>query len=86
MSIQKKVVIFIIGFIVVGFLISFGFPKEKAMNENAEIRIGAGDDLSGVLMKETVELLSETYEITGKLIVSGLLKQSCSVGTECERN
>lgn len=67
MSIQKKVVIFIIGFIVVGFLISFGFPKEKEMNENAEIRIGAGDDLSGVLMKETVELLSETYEIKDSL-------------------
>ena len=67
MSIQKKVVIFIIGFIVVGFLISFGFPKEKAMNENAEIRIGAGDDLSGVLMKETVVLLSETYEIKDSL-------------------
>ena len=37
------------------------------MNENAEIRIGAGDDLSGVLMKETVELLSETYEIKDSL-------------------
>lgn len=67
MSIQKKVIIFIIGFIVVGFLIDFGFPKEKAMNQEAEIRIGAGDDLSGVLMKETVELLSETYEIKDSL-------------------
>ena len=63
MSIQKKVIIFI----VVGFLINFGFPKEKVMNKDAEIRIGAGDDLSGVLMKETVALLSETYEIKDSL-------------------
>ena len=67
MSIQKKVIIFIISFIVVGFLINFGFPKEKVMNKDAEIRIGAGDDLSGVLMKESVALLSETYEIKDSL-------------------
>lgn len=67
MSIQKKVIIFVIGFIVVGFMINFGFPKEKVMNKDAEIRIGAGDDLSGVLMKETVELLSETYEVKSTL-------------------
>lgn len=52
-----------IGFVVIGFLIEFGFPKEKEMNQEAEIRIGAGDDLSGVLMQETVDLLSDTYEI-----------------------
>lgn len=67
MSIQKKIFLFIIGFIIVGFLIDFGFPEEKAMNQKAEIRIGAGDDLSGVLMQETVELLSETYEIKDSL-------------------
>lgn len=63
MSTQKKIIIFMIGFVVIGFLIEFGFPKEKEMNQEAEIRIGAGDDLSGVLMQETVDLLSDTYEI-----------------------
>ena len=67
MSIGKKIAVFIIGFVTVGLLISVVFPKEREKNDNALIRIGAGDDVSGILMKETIEELSGQYQIEESL-------------------
>lgn len=50
-------------FVVVGLLISVVFPKEEKRNADALIRIGAGDDVSGILMEETVDELSQSYTI-----------------------
>ena len=43
------------------------FPKEREKNPEAQIRIGAGDDVSGILMEETVENLGEEYAIYKEL-------------------
>lgn len=39
------------------------FPKEAEKNKDAVIRIGAGDDVSGILMKEIVDQFGEKYEV-----------------------
>lgn len=67
MSIERKIFIFILGFLIVGLGITVIFPKERVKNEQAVIRIGAGDDISGILMEETAAYLSETYKIEESL-------------------
>lgn len=67
MSIGKRIAIFIIGFVSVGLLISVAFPKEREKNDDALIRVGAGDDVSGILMEETVKDLSGQYMIEESL-------------------
>ncbi len=54
-------------FVVAGLLISVVFPKEEKRNADALIRIGAGDDVSGILMEETVDELSQSYTIKESL-------------------
>lgn len=54
-------------FVLAGLLISVAFPKEEKRNVDALIRIGSGDDISGVLMEETVDELSDTYTIKESL-------------------
>ena len=58
MNSDKKIVVFLAGFILVGVMVTVFFPKEREKNGDAVIRIGAGDDISGVLMNETVDELS----------------------------
>lgn len=59
----RKITIFIIGFVSIGVLISVLFPSEREKNPEAEIRIGAGDDVSGILMEETTENLGGDYTV-----------------------
>lgn len=54
-------------FVAAGLLISVVFPKEEKRNADALIRIGAGDDVSGILMEETVDELSQSYTIKESL-------------------
>ena len=63
MNSDKKIVVFLAGFILVGVMVTVFFPKEREKNVDAVIRIGAGDDISGVLMNETVDELSGKYTI-----------------------
>lgn len=63
MSSNRKIGIFIIGFITVGLLTSIFFPKEEKRNADALIRVGAGDDISGILMEEMVSELSNEYTV-----------------------
>lgn len=64
MTSNRKIVIFIVGFILTGIIISLAFPKETKKNPNAMIRVGAGDDMSGILMEETVKELNGKYTIS----------------------
>ena len=67
MSITKKIGIFMVTFVLAGLLISVVFPKEEKRNADALIRIGSGDDISGILMEETVDELSGSYIIRENL-------------------
>ncbi len=58
MEINRKIVIFIAGLVLAGTLIAIFFPRESRRNADAPLRIGAGADISGILMEETVEELS----------------------------
>ena len=63
MNSDKKIAVFLAGFILVGVMVTVFFPKEREKNGDAVSRIGAGDDISGVLMNETVDELSGKYTI-----------------------
>ena len=63
MRIDKKILLFFTGFIIAGILVAVFFPKEEKRNAEAIIRVGAGDDMSGILMEETVAHLDEKYTI-----------------------
>ena len=55
------------GFLLAGILVTVGFPREESKNKDAVLRIGAGDDISGLLMQETSEELSGKYTISDTL-------------------
>ncbi|MDD6440783.1 MAG: hypothetical protein PUG71_01430 [bacterium] len=67
MKMDRKITIFIVGFILTGMLVSIFFPKEEKRNDDALIRVGAGADVSGILMEETVSELSDTYTVKESL-------------------
>lgn len=67
LEIEKKIILFIIGFVMICIFITVVFPKERKRNSEALIRMGAGDDMSGILMKEIEENLSGKYEIAESL-------------------
>lgn len=64
---DKKIAIFILGLILTGLGVSLFFPKEEKRNAEASIRIGAGNDISGILMEETVGNLSDIYAVSENL-------------------
>ena len=64
MRIEKKIILFFIGFVLVGTLIAVYFPKEEKRNSEAVIRIGAGDDMSGILMEEVVAQMDGEYMVS----------------------
>ena len=64
MRIEKKIILFFIGFVLVGILIAVYFPKEEKRNSDAVIRIGAGDDMSGILMEEVVAQVDGEYMVS----------------------
>ena len=64
MRIEKKIILFFIGFVLVGTLIAVYFPKEEKRNSEAVIRIGAGDDMSGILMEEVVTQMNGKYKVS----------------------
>lgn len=59
----KKTAVFIVGFVLVGLMVAVLFPKEAVKNKDAVIRIGAGDDVSGILMQEIVDQFGEKYKV-----------------------
>lgn len=75
MRIDKKILLFFAGFIIACILVAVYFPKEEKKNSDALIRIGAGDDMSGILMNETVDQLDGKYSI--KNMVESSSFQDC---------
>ena len=46
MRISRKIITFLVGFVFIGLLVSVVFPEEREKNPEAQIRIGAGDDVA----------------------------------------
>lgn len=63
MDTGKKALITFALLIVTGFVVSVTFPREVRYNKHAQIRIGAGDDITGILMNETASGLTGKYQI-----------------------
>lgn len=64
---DRKIAIFIAAILFIGLSVTIFFPQEKSRNAEATVRIGAGDDVSGILMNETVKDLSKTYTVSESL-------------------
>lgn len=47
----------------IGLGVTLLFPKEAEKNKDAVIRIGAGDDASGILMREIIAQFGEEYKV-----------------------
>lgn len=67
MRTDRKIGIFIAGFVLAGMFAAVLFPREETKNRDAVLRIGAGDDISGVLMEETVRGLEGEYTVSQNL-------------------
>lgn len=67
MRIDRKIGIFIAGFVLAGVIAAFLFPKEEAKSRDAVLRVGAGDDVSGILMEESVRGLEGNYTVSKDL-------------------
>lgn len=59
-------VIGIIGgvFILAGIGAALFLPTEKKWNKNADIRVGSGADISGVIMEETLQEINKKYKVS----------------------
>ncbi len=77
MRIHKIIAIVMGLFVAVGIGGSILLPKEQRKNKEAEIKIGAGDDISGVLMNETVKNLQGKYTVSESL-ESACFQDCCS--------
>ena len=64
MRIDRKIGIFIAGFVLAGMLAAVLFPREEKRNRDAVLRIGAGDEVSGILMEETVRGMNGKYTVS----------------------
>ena len=60
----RKIAVFIAGLILVGTLVAVFFQKEERRNKDAPLRVGAGADISGVLMEAAVEEFGRVCEVT----------------------
>jgi len=79
MRIHKITAVVLGLFVAVLTAASVFLPKEREYNRNAEIKIGAGDDISGLLMEETVNRLNQKYKISTTLESSSF--QDCCSNT-----
>ena len=64
MRIDRKIGIFIAGFVLAGMLAAVLVPRGEKRNRDAVLRIGAGDDVSGILMEETVRGMNGKYTVS----------------------
>lgn len=64
---NRKIALFIAGLVFAGTFVAVFFPKEAGRNADALVRIGAGADISGILMDETAEELGREYTVSGEL-------------------
>ena len=50
-------------FILAGIGSMLFLPGEKKWNKDADIRVGSGADISGVIMEETLQEINEKYKV-----------------------
>lgn len=55
MEIQKKILWAALIFVFTLFAMQFVLPRENEKNKDAQLRIGAGDDISGYLVEQIVK-------------------------------
>lgn len=77
MKIHRSIALFLSVFLTAGIAAAVFLPKEPEYNSKAEIKIGAGDDISGILMQETIKYLDEKYQIT-QSVESSAFQDCCS--------
>lgn len=63
---SRAIAIFGILFLITGILVCVYFPREPKKNPNAVLKIGAGDDISGMLMEDTAAGLKANYQVEGQ--------------------
>lgn len=63
---NRGIFIFGVLFLLVGAFVYLFFPKEAKKNPDAVFRIGAGDDISGMLMEGATQGLNGTYQVEGQ--------------------
>ena len=51
-------------FILAGIGSMLFLPGEKKWNKDADIRVGSGADISGVIMEETLQKINEKYKVS----------------------
>lgn len=64
---NRKIAVFIIGLVLTGTFVAVSFPREDRRNADAFVRIGAGNDVSGILMDETVSEFDGDYVVSDNL-------------------
>lgn len=64
MRIDKKIGVFVAVFVLAGVFAAVLFPREEKKNGDAMLRVGAGDDISGLLMEETIHGLEGEYVVS----------------------
>lgn len=86
MKIQNKIYLSIFCFIVIGMLCAVFLPKEAKRNEAAVLRVGAGDDISGLLMKEVLKQVEGQRKITAEEIENSAFSDCCSNSAQWAMN
>lgn len=85
MNLKKSNILALILFGVLLFVIVFFFPKERERHKNALIRIGAGDDISGLLMEESLSHMGERYQ-PSQMVEPMAFQDCCSNTAEWAMN
>lgn len=77
METGKKAMLVFAGLVLAGALVGIFFPKEQPRNNTAAIRVGAGDDISGILMEEIAADLGIDADIQDEF-VNNCFQDCCS--------
>lgn len=60
MNMLKKIILFFLAFLIVGLTVFLYLPREeKADNSTETLRIGAGDDITGLLLEKIIDVGEE---------------------------
>lgn len=86
MKIQNKIYLSIFCFIVIGTLCAVFLPKEPKRNEEAVLKAGAGDDISGLLMKEVLKMMESQSKISSEEIENSAFLDCCSNSAQWAMN
>ena len=86
MKTEHKIYTAILGFLIVGTVFCFLLPKEAKRNEEALIKIGAGDDISGTVMNESLRLMGDGKETIEETTTGNTFVDCCSNSAQWAMN